>query len=221
MERTQGLQRSITLNEVHGLEVALAKWISVLASPPLLGLTGIAMLGMAFHRVDVWLWAGFYAFSSIVAPILVLLWFMHTGEVSDFHMKNRGERIKPLAWFLLFSFLSWLIFYLGEAPYLFQALGLAGVLQSVVMFAVTTRWKISGHSAGAAGFSALLLVLFGSPAAPAIFLIPLVIWARLQRNRHDLAQSLAGAALGAGTIALAFALAAAHCPQAALLCLGV
>ena len=80
MERTQGLHRSITLNEVHGLEAALAKWVSVLASPPLLGLTGIAMLGMAFHRADVWLWAGFYAFSSIVAPILVLLWFMHTVD---------------------------------------------------------------------------------------------------------------------------------------------
>lgn len=220
MERTQGFQGSIPFNEVHGLEAALAKWVSVLASPPLLGLTGILLLGTALDRVEVWQWAGFYAFSSIVVPILILLWFIHKGEVSDFHMKNRGERLKPLAWFLLFSFLSWLVFYLSHAPYLFQALGLAGVLQSVVMFAVTTRWKISGHSAGAAGFTALLLGIFGSSAAPAIFLIPLVIWARLQRQRHDLAQSLAGAALGAGTIAFALALTAAHCPEAALLCLG-
>lgn len=190
----------------------------MLASPPLLGLAGLILVGMALDRVEVWLWGSFYAFSHIVAPILILLWLVRRGKVSDFHIKNRHERIKPLACLLLFSLLSWLVFHLGSAPYLFQAFGLAGVLQTVVRLLVTTQWKISGHSTGAAAFTALLLGVFGSPAAPAILLTPLVIWARVQRNRHDLVQSLAGAALGAGTISFAFVLLSTRCPEISLLC---
>jgi hypothetical protein len=114
MERTHEFPRSLPFDEVHGLEAALAKWISVLASPPLLGLAGLLLVGMTLDRVDV--------------------------------------------------------------------------------------------------------RLFGAAAAPAILLTPLVIWARMHRQRHDLAQTLGGAALGAGSMAAAFSFVASYCPGANLLC---
>lgn len=184
----------------------LAKGISILFSPPLLGVIGLFLLGGRLNTTAGWAWTGIYAALNVLAPVLYIVWLMRNGEVSDFHMRERLERVKPLRAVLLFFFLSWLIFLASRAPTLFQVLALMGTLQSAAMFLITLRWKISGHGAGVAGFSVLLWGLYGAAAAPAFLFIPLVIWARLSLDRHDLPQTLAGAALGASGMLAAIAL---------------
>ena len=94
-----------------------------------------------------------------------------------------------------------------------------GALQAVVMLLITLRWKISGHGAGAAAFALLLWALFGPAAAPAFLLVPIVIWARVYTDRHDLPQTIIGAIAGFALMGLAIALIAARCPGAGLACI--
>jgi hypothetical protein len=156
---------------------------------------------------------------TILAPVGYVLVLMRRGEIRDFHIRNRSERLKPLSALLLLSFLSWLIFLAAEAPYIFQAFALIGTLQAMAMLLITLRWKISGHGAGAAGFSVLLWGLYGSAAALAFLFIPIVIWARVTLDRHDLEQSLAGAALGASSMLALFLALANQCEGLSALCI--
>jgi hypothetical protein len=196
----------------------IARWVSFLSSPPLLGLAGMLLLGLALDNTQAWGWLMFYAASSVAAPVLYILWLMRRGEVGDFHMQARTERLKPLGIILVFSLLSLLVFHLGHASLLFQALGTSGILQAATLLVVTRWWKISGHSAGAASFSVLLWGLYGAAAAPAMLFVPLVMWARIRRGRHDLPQTVGGALVGASCMLLALAMLAPVCPGAGFLC---
>ncbi len=195
-----------------------ARWVSTVFSPPLLGALGAVLLGFSLNSPGSWGWTLAYAFASIIGPTLLVIWMLRRGDISDFHLRERAERIKPMIGFLLLFLLSWLFFQVAGAPRVFQVLAAVGVLQSAVILLVTLAWKISGHCAGAAGFSVYLWGLYGAAAAPAILFIPLVIWARVTRNRHDMAQSLAGAAFGAACMLLALAALAPHCPGAGFQC---
>ncbi len=195
----------------------LAKGVSIIFSPPLLGVISLVLVGLRLNAASDWGWLAAYGIFTLVAPLFYLVALMRRGEVSDFHMKDRLERIKPLRVVLLFFFLCWLIFLASGAPVVFQAFALMGTLQSAAIYLITLRWKISGHGAGAAGFSVLLWGLYGAAAAPAFLFIPIVIWARLALDRHDLPQTLAGSALGGISMYLALA-ALPTCNEAILLC---
>jgi hypothetical protein len=219
MENTSVLGSSLSLpTGSNSAKWYLAKGISIVFSPPLLGIVAMAILGLELGTLSSWVWIIVYAALTMLAPVAFLLHLMRRGEISDFHIRKRSERIKPLTALLLLSFLSWLIFLAGEAPYLFQVFALIGTLQAMVMLLITLRWKISGHGASAAGFSVLLWGLYGSAAALAFLFIPIVIWARVSLDRHDLSQSLAGAALGASFMLAVFVLMASHCSITGVIC---
>jgi hypothetical protein len=216
MQNIQALGPSLSTNQTS-LGWWLAKGVSIIFSPPLLGVISLVLVGLRLNAASDWGWLAAYGIFTIVAPILYLVVLMRRGEVSDFHMKDRLERFKPLRVVLLLFFLCWLIFLVSGAPVLFQTFALMGMLQSAAIYLITLRWKISGHGAGAAGFSVLLWGLYGAAAAPAFLFIPLVIWARLALDRHDLPQTLAGSALGGASMYLALATLPV-CNEAILLC---
>lgn len=197
----------------------IAKTISVLFSPPLLGVLGLVLVAEKLNNRSVSLWATVYGIICIALPIAYVIRLMRKGEVSDFHILNRLERIKPIKATLLFFSLTSLIFLAVDAPYILQAFAFVGALQTAVILLITLRWKISGHGAGAAGFSALLWGLYGAAAAPAFLIIPIVIWARVYTDRHDLIQTVAGAMAGFSFMFLVFALEAQHCPGVGLVCI--
>jgi hypothetical protein len=105
-----------------------AKGISIVFSPPLLGIIAMVFLGLELNARSAWIWIAVYTALTMLAPVGYLLVLMRRGEISDFHIRNRNERIKPLTALLLLSFLSWLIFLAGKAPYVFQVLALVGTL---------------------------------------------------------------------------------------------
>lgn len=220
MENTSVLGSSLFLPlEEKSLKWVLAKGVSMLFSPPLLGIIVMVILGMELNTRTSWIWIAVYTALNIIAPVGYLLELMRCGEISDFHIRNRTERIKPLSALLLLSFLCWLVFLAAGAPYIFQTLALIGTLQAMAMLLITLRWKISGHGAGAVGFSVLLWGLYGSAAALAFLFIPIVIWARVALDRHDLVQSLAGAALGASSMLAVLVTLAGHCEGLSVICI--
>jgi membrane-associated phospholipid phosphatase len=70
---------------------------------------------------------------------------------------------------------------------------LAGLATALV---VTLWWKLSLHTAAAAGTVAVLVVTFGPALVLAVPMVGLVAWARVRLGDHTPAQTLAGAALG-------------------------
>ena len=173
-----------------------AAGVSAVFSPPLLTTVMLAILGFMLNSRAAWLWLASYAIVSTLVPSLMIVWMVRRGTVSDFHMRNRDERSRPLFVIFLLSSILCLVFYFGGAPRVITALAAGACFQALVMWLVTTKWKISGHSAGAASFLAILIALDGSLALPAILLLGLVIWARVLRSRHTLLQTVAGTALG-------------------------
>jgi membrane-associated phospholipid phosphatase len=128
--------------------------------------------------------------------------------VTDFHLRVREQRIKPLIITLAAVLLAWLMLWLGQAPPLLVVTAGAGLALVGIIFLVTLRWKISGHAAAISGFTTLCCLLIGRAASPVALTVPLVIWARLRLRRHSLLQTVAGAVVGALTLWAAFYLCA-------------
>lgn len=174
----------------------VAKWISRVFSPPLLVVIGITLTAFKLGSINAWLWTGFYLLMGILIPVLYIVWKIRQGEISDFHIKIRKQRIRPMILMLLTSLIAWMVMLLGSAPFALTVFAGAGVIQVAFLLLVTLRWKISGHSTAAAGFAIFLFTLFGDPATPVLLIIPIVAWARVRRNRHKLNQTIAGSLAG-------------------------
>jgi hypothetical protein len=85
----------------------------------------------------------------------------------------------------------------GGAPHLLVVLAGASWVQTLLLFGVTRRWKISAHSAAAAAVAVLGVTLVGATASPLAAAVPAVGWSRVRLRRHDRAQIVGGALVGA------------------------
>ena len=175
----------------------LARWISELFSPPLLAIAGLLLAAFEIQTTSAWLWAGYYILLGIFIPVLYIIWKVRRGEITDFHMRLREQRIKPMTLSLACALTVCLSMWAGEAPMFLKTLAVMGVFQITFLLIISLRWKISGHSTAIACLAVFLLGIYGSLAAPALLAIPLVAWARLRLNRHDLPQTIAGSIAGA------------------------
>lgn len=179
-----------------------AATVSAVFSPPLLTTLMLAIVGFKLNNREAWIWLVSYALISTLVPSVMIYWMVRQGTVSDFHMRNRDERGRPLLVIFLLSASLSVVFLLAGAPRVITALTVGAAIQALVMWRVTSKWKISGHSAAAGSFLAIILALNASYVIPALILLALVIWARVLRDRHTLMQSLAGALLGFASIGL-------------------
>ena len=173
----------------------LAYVISQIASPPVLTIAAMALLASTLASPRAWTWAGVYVMLAIVTPILYLVWLVHQGRVTDLDVQLREQRTAPLVFAVACAGLAWLVLMLGRAPV--QMIVVAGGLwlQMVLIFGITLRWKISVHSAAAAGIATLAWSLAGT-VLPLVIGVPLIAWARVRLRRHTVAQTIAGSVLG-------------------------
>lgn len=173
-----------------------AKWISRIFSPPILVVVSIALASAAIGTTAAWLWAGVFTLIAVIIPVLYIVWKVKQGLITDFHMRIREQRIKPMFFMLLMTVLATVVLAVFSAPFVLVVLAVSSVSQVGFLTTVTLKWKISGHSTAAAGFSILMVALFGAAALPVLLLIPLVAWARVARSRHELTQTIAGTIAG-------------------------
>lgn len=173
----------------------LAYMISQVGSPPVLAATAMALIASTLSSPRAWRWAGAYVFLAILTPILYLFWLLHRGRVSDLDVQLREERVRPLIFTITCAGLAWLLLALGGAPLEMVAVAGGLWLQTVVIFGITLWWKISVHSAAAAGVATLVWSLAGT-SLPLLIGVPIIAWSRVRLRRHTVAQTIAGAALG-------------------------
>jgi membrane-associated phospholipid phosphatase len=175
----------------------VARWVSRAASPPILAAGGTVMTAAQISEGAAWLWATFTIALSILVPSLFIVMLMKRGKITDFDVYLREQRYLPYLISVSCSSLSWLVLTLARAPHIFIIVTGAAAGQSILMFLVNLKWKISVHASGTACFAVLIWQLFGLPGAGFLLAIPLVAWSRVRLGRHTVGQVIAGSTLGA------------------------
>ena len=182
----------------------LARWISILFDSSILSLPIFFAFGWLSTGAAGLAWAGLTLLIVTGIPLAYLTLGKRLGWVSDFEMTQRAERPRFILVSLSSDVLALLVLRFLDGPHLLTMIVLTYFCLAIVMFAISSFWKISMHMAGVGGFSTALVFVFGAPALWALLSLPLVAWARLHRRKHDIPQLVAGALVGALVTALVF-----------------
>ncbi|MEP6985807.1 MAG: hypothetical protein ABI970_09425 [Chloroflexota bacterium] len=188
------------LNASAYMNARWARVISNLLSPPMVW--SILVFVIAFHyaenRLQGLMWALTYAILVCLMPILFIAWRVHSGKISDLHMKERQERIIPFAVSIVCAIAAWQVLRMMNAPSILPLIAAVTLVELITMLVITFAWQISMHAMSISVAVVATGIVFG--AAPALFvspLLPIVGAARLRLQRHTLAQVIAGAVVGA------------------------
>jgi membrane-associated phospholipid phosphatase len=145
-------------------------------------------------------------FASVL-PFAVILVGVRRGRLTDHHVGIRQQRALPMLMGVASVLVGLGLLAALRAPRTLLALVAAMTVGLSVSLLVTLWWKVSVHTAVAAGAAVVLALVFG-PALLAVWpLVGLIGWSRVQLGDHTPAQVLVGAALGAGVAATVFPLA--------------
>jgi hypothetical protein len=186
----------------HPRQHKVAMMISDVMSPPVFGAAGIMVFAAVLRTFLVWIWAGMFLVLCVGIPTGYVFWLARTGRVSDFHIPIRSQRVKPMILMLAMGILSTLALSRMNPPLLLIGFAALALFILAFLFAVTLKWKISGHATAVTAFCSLLTLLFGGLAGISFLLVPVVLWARLKLRRHTVKQTIAGTALGLTTFGL-------------------
>ena len=184
----------------------MAYLVSDLLCPPITVLMSIGLLIGAIAHPQAWAWGVIIVLLVVGVPVVYVAWKVRTGDISDFHIPIRSQRIRPMLLSLACLFLALLIMLGGGAPKQLISIICSGILLTASIFVITLRWKISAHTTAITSL-AFLLVYFGGPIwLAALISIPLVGWARVRICRHTSMQAFAGVCLGVVYISLTLVL---------------
>lgn len=182
----------------------VASWVSNVAAPPVLGVLSAAILAQQSAAKGAWLWAVIFGVAAVFIPSAYVGIEVLRGGISDIHVQERGQRIRPYAVALFCAAAVWIGFILWPAPQEFRMLALANGLQLLVFILITLRWKISLHSAAAGSLTVIVASLLSAGSTILIALsVPVIAWARVRLDRHTPMQTISGAIVGALAMAIA------------------
>ena len=185
----------------------LARILSTIFNP---FLTAIALFAIFSHakaaNTESFWWMLFLsAFFTAIGPMLFIFWLYASDRVSDLDMSVREERERVFGAFVVFYLLGTFVLWLDHLPKLLIATLAGYTLATIVVQYITRYWKISTHALGITAPLVALSLLYGRAPLPFLVLIPMVCWARVYLRAHSILQVIAGAALGAGSVMLFFA----------------
>lgn len=134
-------------------------------------------------------------------PGAVIFLLMKLGKVSDFGLRERSQRMVPLAVAAVTYIAAGLYLMKVNSPVWMSDFMFGATAALITVLVVSFRWKISGHATGMGGLCAFLFMLYykhfmitGSTAllVAAVVLAGAVCTSRLILERHTLAQVVAG-----------------------------
>ncbi|UQA96719.1 hypothetical protein [Streptomyces halobius] len=164
----------------------------------------VGMVGIGLAAAGDWTgipWGLLGALCAGLIPAGYIEWERKRGTWGDRHVVDRTKRA-PIFFVILASIgLGSLAMVLGHAPTGILVAMLALWAMTVVLLTVNTVWKISVDSAVASAVPALLAVVHSPWWLLAYTLTAAVCWSRVALTYHSVAQTVAGASLGAATAA--------------------
>ena len=179
---------------------SLAKVISRIFNPLVLSIPVLATASFR-HTGNLFRGAAWFALTtifSVVIPILVILWELRRGGISDWDISDRRQRLRPS---IISAALAGALVPLGaiiafSGPVELLAIYATGLVLVVLSLAITSVWKISQHALSIGAATTTLCAFLGALAAPFLLLIPLSAWARVRLGAHSPRQVLAGSGVG-------------------------
>ena len=179
----------------HWATVSVAKWISLLASAPLLAVPAFLLILFWSEAPSLGLLCdiGTSLLFGTCVPIASTLIFP-AKQTGSFDAKE--ERAKPLLLGAAGYLFGSLILFQLAAPAFSVLLMFCYGTNTLVVFLVNLQWKISIHAMGVAGPTTALLYTVG-PAGAILGLVLLpVAWSRLILGKHTARQVIVGASVG-------------------------
>lgn len=173
-----------------------AYWISQLGCPPIVTIGSVFLGAYSVALPSAWLGAGIFSLLAVFLPTLYVVWLVQKGEVSDIHLPIRSQRIRPMIFTIIGTGIAWGLMSIVRSPNILLSFAAANFFQAACFFVITWRWKISIHSASAAGLAVLSWSIWGNGAIYVLLIVPLVGWSRVHLRRHTFMQTVSGAVLG-------------------------
>lgn len=180
----------------------LARYVSNIFSPPLTVLYGVMIVTPYLELQARWTWSLLFVALFVLPPTLYVYILMQRGIITDFHIKVREQRIKPMLLILANTVFGILAYYRLGGPKYLVVLAVCCLLLVSTMFFFTFFSKISGHCAAAGGLLTVLMSIMEfneSAVIPIALMVPLIAWSRVRLGRHSVAQTLTGFILGVST----------------------
>lgn len=180
--------------------IQLARWLSGAFQPTIVSVALLLAMALAGPESLWWRlkWFLVCALLCTVIPVGFVLLGIRLGRAQDLDLRARPQRPIPLAFALICVVIAVLLVSALDGPTRLRVALLAGLAPGVALALITTRWKISFHSATLAGATVVAWWRFGASALVGAVICVLVSWARLVLERHSVGQVIAGAAVGAG-----------------------
>lgn len=173
----------------------IALIISGLSSPfivlPIVGLVAICVFSPSIS--DFIKWSIPYLMLPVLFPALYILIQVKRGKISDVHVAVREQRGMPFALAAIGAVLLLALYLIMGTPIEIVILSVVMLICAIVFGLITQLWKISIHAASWVGGVTLLSILVSINYLWLLLLLPLVIWGRLARGRHNIYQTLAAA----------------------------
>ena len=184
----------------------LAELVSAATRLPLLGVPLFVAVGLDVAGWRGLLWALLCISMTSGLSLLYLIYLTHSGEVLDPRNVPRAERVRPLRVVAGLHAAAFVAVSLSGGPAELRAALLSYALATLLFALLTPLTNLSLHAAGVSGAAVCLVFVFGYWALPAIFLVPLVWWARTLLGRHTQPELALGVLVGGGATWLAFQL---------------
>ena len=182
----------------------VARTISNIISPPIMfAITGLAL---GVYERPFWpglAWGAVYSLLIALTPMVVIIYLLRTGRISDIHMSAINERHIPYLIAVISSAVAYALLVLFDGPMLLRCLAILSFITLGALGLINTRWLISIHATAAASTWLILSLVFGWVVS--LVLLPFVVLiclVRLYLKRHTPAQVLAGVALGISGVLL-------------------
>ncbi len=151
-------------------------------------------------------WGGFAAIFVAGVPMGYIARGVKAGKWTDHHVGEREQRVLPLLIAAASVALAVILLVAVHAPRDLAALVAAMLAGLLVVLAVTHWWKVSIHTAVAAGLLGIFLVIFGLWALSGLIVLAAVAWSRTVLDAHSWPQVEVGALLGFGVAVTIFPL---------------
>ncbi|MBW3635696.1 MAG: hypothetical protein KY445_04405 [Armatimonadetes bacterium] len=132
-------------------------------------------------------------FFSTFLPVLYVLAGMKRGTITDVHVMERGQRGGPFVVAIAGGFAAAFVLYKLGAKDSVWGLSLLLAVNGLVIFLITAFTKISVHvSVLSATVLGAIILHPPLPAWTLVWMIPALMWARVERGRHSIWQGVGG-----------------------------
>jgi hypothetical protein len=193
---TQHLARSAPVSGPRA--VRAARWISEFTFPPVV--VAAALLVASFLAgptagASLRDWVVATTFAS-VAPSLAVFRGVQKGHLSHHQVPIRAQRIVPVVFALLSTTVGLIVLLWTGAAHEVVALYMCGLSVGLVLGMITTRYKVSAHTAVLCGAIQALALITSTWAVVLLSAVVPVWWARRVLGAHTHRQLALGTGVG-------------------------